>query len=167
MSLLNILQFPDPRLKTVASPVSSITEETKKIVEDMLETMYETRGVGLAATQVNIHQRIIVMDVSEEANTPMVLINPEIVDKKGEFLSDEGCLSFPGIYVKVKRAKEITFKYTDIDGTEYTMDAEGLLSVCVQHEIDHIEGITFYDRLSVLKQKMLSKKLEKIRKKSL
>lgn len=164
MSILDILKFPDERLRTVAKPITDINEEIKNIAKDMIETMYATRGVGLAGTQVNVHQRIVVMDVSEAADTPVVMINPEITWlSEDHTLSDEGCLSIPGLYGKVKRSKQASFKYLDLDGVEHTVtEADGLLAYCIQHEIDHINGVVFYDRLSSLKKKMADKKLKKI-----
>jgi peptide deformylase len=167
MSLLNILQFPDPRLKHAALAVETFDAALQEIVASMLETMYEAQGVGLAAIQVNIPKRIIVIDVSEARNEPLALINPQIVNKQGTLEWEEGCLSFPGVYAKVKRAAEIGISYYDCAGKKETLDATGLLSVCIQHELDHLDGITFYDHLSPLKQTIIKKKLEKIRRKTL
>lgn len=162
MTILTVLRFPDPRLKTKASPVSEITNETLTIIDDMLATMYDEKGVGLAATQVNIHQRIVVMDVSENGDSPIVLINPEIIAKSGETLvNEEGCLSVPGIYAKVDRHTSCTVKALGRDGKEFTLDGEELLSICIQHELDHLNGILFVDYLSPLKRQRIKSKLEK------
>ena len=160
MALLNILIFPDPRLKKVATPVLEITAEIKQIATDMLETMYDAGGIGLAATQVNIQQRIVVLDISENNQSPLCLINPVITSQDGEITWEDGCLSLPGVYAKVKRAATINLEYTDLDGNLQSLVANELLSVCLQHEIDHLNGITFYDRLSKLKQTLLKKKLK-------
>jgi len=167
VALLNILQFPDKRLKAIASPVEHFNEELQQIIADMFETMYEAQGVGLAATQVNIQQRIIVIDTSRDRSNPLCLINPEITHQEGTLEWEEGCLSFPGVYAKVKRFAKIGINYNDQNGTQQSLEAEQLFSVCIQHEIDHLNGITFYDHLSALKQQMLKKKLKKIREKSL
>jgi len=164
MALLNILQFPDTRLKNKAAPVEQFDNALSLLIDNMFETMYETQGIGLAAIQVNIQQRVIVIDVSREGNQPLVLINPEIIHKQDMVDSEEGCLSFPGVYAKVKRAKTIEAKYWDRDGKENSITAENLLSFCIQHELDHLDGITFYDHLSPLKKDLLRKKIEKLRK---
>lgn len=161
MALLTILEFPDPRLRTVAKPLDEVTDEIRSTLDDMLETMYNAPGIGLAATQVNIHKRIIVIDVSEDKNQPVYLINPEIVEKIGIEEMDEGCLSVPGVYEKVSRADEITIKALGYDGKPYEMHADGLLAVCIQHEIDHLDGKLFVDYLSPLKRNRIRKKLEK------
>ena len=162
MTILTVLRFPDPRLKTKASPVSEITDSTLTIIDDMLETMYEEKGVGLAATQVNIHQRIVVMDVSENSDNPIVLINPEIIAKSDEtVINEEGCLSVPGCYAKVNRHTSCTVKALDRNGKEFTLDGEELLSICIQHELDHLNGILFVDYLSPLKRQRIQTKLEK------
>ncbi len=162
MTILTVLRFPDPRLKTKASPVTEITKATLTIVDDMLATMYEEKGVGLAATQVNIHQRIVVMDVSENGDQPIILINPEIINKSAETLiNEEGCLSVPGTYAKVSRHTSCTVKALDINGKEFTLDGEELLSICIQHELDHLNGILFVDYLSPLKRQRIKTKLEK------
>lgn len=168
MPLLNILQFPDPRLKKMATPVDIFDADITNLVANMLETMYEAQGVGLAATQVNVHKRVIVLDVSSQQNQPLALINPEIVSKSGPLEWDEGCLSFPGVYAKVKRFHDIEIKYRDQHGKLQNLQAKGgLLSACIQHEIDHLNGITFFDHLSLLKRELLEKKLEKNRKRAL
>ena len=161
MALLNILTLPDSRLKTVAKPIEQVTNDIKKLANDMLDTMYAAPGIGLAATQVDQHIQLIVMDISEEKNQPQVFINPKITARNGEQIHEEGCLSVPGIYANVSRAEEITVQYLDIDGQQQTLTTDGLLSVCIQHEIDHLKGIVFLDHLSVLKRKIALKKLIK------
>jgi peptide deformylase len=161
MAKLNILTLPDKRLKTLAQPVLVFDQALEKLVADMLETMYEAPGIGLAATQVDIHKRIVVIDVSEEGDQPLCLINPTIVDKNGEQTHEEGCLSVPGIYAKVKRASTIVVEAQNEKGENIHIEAEELLAVCIQHELDHLQGIVFLDHLSPLKRKMALKKLEK------
>lgn len=162
MTILTVLRFPDPRLKTIASPVTDITDATLTIINDMLSTMYEEKGVGLAATQVNVHQRIVVMDVSENGDQPIVLINPEIIATSEEtVINEEGCLSVPGIYAKVNRHTRCTVKALDKHGKEFTIDGEELLSICIQHELDHLNGVLFVDYLSPLKRQRIKAKLEK------
>ncbi|MDX2368091.1 MAG: peptide deformylase [Colwellia sp.] len=162
MTILTVLRFPDPRLKTKANPVTEITEATSIIINDMLATMYDEKGVGLAATQVDIHQRIVVMDVSENSDQPLVLINPEIIAKSDEtVINEEGCLSVPGVYAKVNRHTTCTVKALDRHGKEFTLDGEELLSICIQHELDHLNGILFVDYLSPLKRQRIKTKLEK------
>lgn len=162
MAILNVLRFPDERLRTKAADVAEVNEEIQKIVDDMIETMYDEKGVGLAATQVNIHQRIVVMDVSDDADDPIVLINPEIIKKSEEtFINEEGCLSVPGCYAKVTRHEFVTVKALDRDGKEFTLDGDELLSICIQHELDHLAGVLFVDYLSPLKRKRIQTKLEK------
>ncbi|GAA4823929.1 peptide deformylase [Marinicella pacifica] len=162
MALLNILTLPDKRLKTVAKPVVKVTEEIKQLAGDMLETMYAAPGIGLAATQVNQHIQLVVMDISEERNEPRVFINPKITARNGEQVHEEGCLSVPGIYADVKRAEQVTVEYMDLAGQQQSLNAAGLLAVCIQHEMDHLKGIVFLDHLSVLKRKMALKKLAKV-----
>lgn len=164
MAVLNILEFPDPRLTTVASDVESFDDELKKLVEDMIETMYTANGIGLAATQVNVHKRLLVLDVSENQDNPLVYVNPEIVSRHGEQVHEEGCLSVPGIYASVKRAENITVRARKPDGETFEESLEGLHAVCVQHEMDHLIGRLFVDYLSPLKRNMVRKKLEKQRK---
>ncbi|NOT10669.1 MAG: peptide deformylase [Methylococcaceae bacterium] len=164
MSILNILEFPDERLRKKAAKVETVDYKIKKLADDMLETMYESRGVGLAATQVNVHQRVIVIDVSENKDTPLYLINPEIIEKDGVEESEEGCLSVPGFFEKVKRAEHIRVKALNRDGQTYEFEARDLLAVCVQHEIDHLNGKLFVDYISPLKRQRIKKKLEKIHK---
>ena len=161
MSLLNILEFPDERLRKKAAPVEEVNDEIRKLVDDMMETMYEAKGVGLAATQVNVHQRVIVIDTSEEKDAPLCLINPEIIVKDGVEESEEGCLSVPGFFEKVKRAEKITVRALNRDGKVFELETDDLLAVCIQHEIDHLEGKLFVDYLSSLKRHRIKKKLEK------
>lgn len=163
MSVLQVLTFPDERLRTVAKPVEKVTPEIQKFVDDMIETMYDEEGIGLAATQVDFHQRIVVIDISETRDQPMVLINPEILDKRGEDGIEEGCLSVPGARALVSRAAKVTVKALDRDGKEYTFEADDLLAICVQHELDHLEGKLFVDYLSPLKRKRIQDKLAKIK----
>ncbi|MDK2626943.1 peptide deformylase [Vibrio vulnificus] len=163
MSVLQVLTFPDNRLRTVAKPVEKVTPEIQKIVDDMIETMYDEEGIGLAATQVDIHQRIVVIDISESRNEPMVLINPEILEKRGEDGIEEGCLSVPGARALVPRAAEVTVKALDRDGNEFTLEADDLLAICIQHELDHLQGKLFVDYLSPLKRKRIQDKLAKIK----
>jgi len=164
MSNLNILEFPDPRLRTVAKRVESFDEALKKLVEDMLETMYLANGIGLAATQVNVHKRLLVLDISEDRDQPQTYINPEITATSGEEICEEGCLSVPGVYANVKRAEIVQIRAQDIDGNSFEEQLEGMHAVCIQHEIDHLEGRLFVDYLSPLKRNMVRKKLEKQRK---
>ena len=159
--ILNILEYPDERLRTIAKPVVSVDETIKQQVRDMFETMYEAPGIGLAATQVNFHQRIIVIDVSEQCNEPICLINPEIIEKSGEIQWEEGCLSVPDYYENVIRANDIKVQALNQNGETFELEASEMLSVCIQHEIDHLDGILFIDHLSKLKQKRLKKKTEK------
>ncbi|WP_216184996.1 peptide deformylase [Polynucleobacter sp. MWH-HuK1] len=162
MALLNVLCYPDPRLHKVAKPVAQVDARIKKIVADMAETMYEAPGVGLAATQVNIHERIVVIDVSDEQNELMVFINPEIVWASTEMKSwREGCLSVPDFYDEVERPAEIRVKALDIDGKEFELNADGLLAVCLQHELDHLQGKVFVEYLSILKRTRISQKMKK------
>ena len=161
MALLNILHFPDERLRTVAKPVDNVTDKHRTLISNMLETMYDAPGIGLAATQVNVHERILVIDISEEKNDPIVLINPEILEKDGDQEFDEGCLSVPGIYETVHRAENVRVKALNEKGEVLEMNAEGLLAVCIQHEMDHLLGKLFVDYLSQLKKQRIRKKLEK------
>jgi peptide deformylase len=162
MTVLNVLRFPDERLRTVAQPVTTVDDGIRTIVDDMFETMYAENGVGLAATQVNIHKRIVVIDVSENKEQQLVLINPEITEKRGELIiNEEGCLSVPGCYAKVERHSEVTVKALDRDGNEFFLDGDELLGICIQHELDHLNGILFVDYLSPLKRQRIKAKLEK------
>lgn len=163
--ILEILKYPDKRLRTIAKPVQEVNSEIKKQVKDMFETMYDAPGIGLAATQVNFHQRLIVVDVSEECNEPICLINPEIIEKNGEIEWEEGCLSVPNYYESVKRANEIKVSALNELGQSFEIEASEMLAVCIQHEMDHLNGILFVDHLSKLKQKRLKKKAEKQTKK--
>lgn len=164
MSTLNIIEFPDPRLRMKAAPVTMFDAKLKQFVADMLETMYVANGVGLAATQVAVQQRVLVIDMSDERNQPLVLINAEIMEKGGTQVYQEGCLSFPGIYADVTRALDVKVKAHDVDGKEFIYSAEGPLAVAVQHEMDHLDGKVFVDYLSPLKRSLLLKRLEKHRK---
>jgi len=164
MSKLNILEYPDPRLTTVASDIEDFDDALKRLVEDMTETMYSAHGIGLAATQVNVHKRLLVLDISENQDHPRVYINPQIVSQSGEQNLEEGCLSVPGIYASVKRAEHVTVKAQDVDGNSFAEQLEGLHAVCVQHEMDHLIGRLFVDYLSPLKRNMVKRKLEKQRK---
>ena len=164
MSKLNILRYPDPRLHTVAQPVAQVDARIRQLVDDMLETMYDADGVGLAATQVDVHERVIVLDTSEERNQPRVLINPELTARSEEMaLGEEGCLSVPAIYDKVQRHARVSVRALGRDGEVQTFDAEGLLAVCIQHEIDHLDGILYIDHLSRLKREIILRKLAKAR----
>ena len=162
MTKLRILEFPDPRLRKKAAPVELVDDELRQLIDDMFETMYEAPGIGLAATQVDVHKRLLVADVSPEKNEPHVLINPEILEKDGTTVTEEGCLSVPGYYEEIERAEHIKVRYLDRDGNEQESEFEGLLAVCVQHEMDHLDGILFVDHLSNLKRNMLMKKLKKL-----
>ena len=163
MAILNILEFPDTRLRTIAKPVDVVDDDIRQLIDDMFETMYDAPGIGLAATQVNVHKRVVVMDLSEDKSEPRVFINPEF-----EFLTDEmdqyqeGCLSVPGFYENVDRPQKVRVKALDRDGQPFELIAEGLLAVCIQHECDHLNGKLFVDYLSNLKRDRIKKKLEKI-----
>lgn len=161
MALLNILHFPDPRLRTKAQPVQEVDDAIRRQIRDMFETMYAAPGIGLAATQVDFHQRIIVIDISEDKSSPLTLINPEILRMAGEQQYDEGCLSVPGFYEPVDRAAEIRIRALNEQGQSFEMDADGLLAVCIQHEIDHLDGKLFVDYLSEMKRTRIRKKLVK------
>lgn len=163
MAKLEILHFPDPRLRTQAKPVARVDAEIQRLVDDMFETMYAAPGIGLAATQVNVHQRLLVVDVSDDKNQPLTFINPEILDRQGVEEMEEGCLSVPGIYDKVQRAERIRVRALNRDGESFEMETDGLLAVCIQHEIDHLDGKLFVDYLSGLKRQRIRKKLEKSR----
>ena len=161
MALLPILEFPDERLRIKAKPVLEVTDETRQLIDDMLETMYAAPGIGLAATQVNIPQRVLVLDLSEEKNEPLALINPELLYREGEEETEEGCLSVPGVIETVKRAEKIKIKALNREGATQEFEAEGLLAVCIQHEMDHLEGKLFVDLLSPLKRQLARKKARK------
>lgn len=164
MNLLPILEFPDPRLRTKAVPVTEFGPELATLVDAMFDTMYEAPGIGLAASQVNVHQQLLVLDVSEEKNERRVFINPKILSQEGSQTYQEGCLSVPGIFADVDRAESIRVEAQDVTGKSFTLDADGLLAVCIQHEMDHLVGKLFVDYLSPLKRDMVRKKLEKQRK---
>ena len=161
MAILEVLRFPDERLRTVAKPVEKVDSGIKQLVEDMFETMREENGIGLAATQINVHKRVVVIDVSEDQDNPIVFINPEITRMEGKTISEEGCLSVPNNYAKVERAENITVKALNKDGNEFSMEADGLLAICIQHELDHLKGKLFVDYLSPLKRQRIRTKLEK------
>ncbi len=161
MSVLTVLHYPDDRLRTIAKPVTEFNEKLRQLVADMIDTMYAENGIGLAASQVNVHQRVVVIDLSEERNQPQVFINPEIVAKSGDTTYEEGCLSVPQNYANVERAAEVTVKAQDVEGNAFEINADGLLAICLQHELDHLVGKLFIDYLSPLKRDRIRKKLEK------
>ena len=161
MALLDILQYPDKALRKIAQPVDEVDGSVDRLVSSMLETMYEAPGIGLAATQVNVHSRVVVIDVSEENNQPLVFINPKLLEVEGEEEMQEGCLSIPGIYENIKRPSQIKVEAVDRQGNPFTLEAEGLLGVCIQHEIDHLDGKLFVDYLSPLKRQRIRKKMLK------
>ena len=161
MAVLPILEYPDPRLRKIAAPVVAVTPEIQKLVRDMAETMYAAPGIGLAATQVDVHKRVIVMDLSDTRDELRVFINPEILAAEGEADAEEGCLSVPGYYDKVTRAARVRVRALDAEGNPFELDADGLLAVCIQHEMDHLVGKVFVDHLSPLKRARLSSKLRK------
>ncbi|UTA47922.1 peptide deformylase [Simiduia sp. 21SJ11W-1] len=162
MAKLDILEFPDPRLRTVAEPVTEVTDATRQLVDDMFETMYACPGIGLAATQVNVHQRVVVIDISEDQTQPLVFINPEVEVLDAELEQyDEGCLSVPGFYETVERPAHIVVRALDRDGKPFELKPEGLLAICIQHELDHLNGKLFVDHISNLKRDRIRKKLEK------
>ncbi|MCG6867232.1 MAG: peptide deformylase [Gammaproteobacteria bacterium] len=161
MAMLEILHFPDPKLRRKAEPVAQVDDDVRRTVDDMFETMYAAPGIGLAAIQVNVALRIIVIDVSERKDSPLCLINPEIVSRDGVEVMEEGCLSVPGVYEKVQRADHIAVRALDRDGDLLEFEADGLLAVCIQHEIDHLDGKLFVDYISPLKRQRIRKKLEK------
>lgn len=163
MAILEILEYPDPRLRTRAEPVQEVNEEIRRLADDMLETMYAAPGIGLAATQVNVHERVLVIDVSESQDDPLIFVNPEILEKDGVETMEEGCLSVPGIYETVERADRIRVRALGRDGKPFEMDVDGLKAICIQHEIDHLDGKLFVDYLSDLKRQRIRKKLEKAR----
>lgn len=164
MASLEILHFPDPRLRRKALPVEGVDDALRQSVEDMFETMYSVQGIGLAATQINLLRQVVVVDISKDRNEPLCLINPEITDREGEEEMREGCLSVPDVFADVQRAEKITLKALDLDGNAFTLEAQGLLAVCIQHEIDHLEGKLFIDYLSPLKRERIKKKLLKVQK---
>lgn len=164
MARLKILEYPDPRLRTRASPVEAVDDELRSLIDDMFETMYEAPGIGLAATQVDVHKRLLIADVSPDRSEPHVFINPVIVSESGVEETEEGCLSVPGIYDKVERAEIVKVRALNREGEEFELEIQGLLAVCVQHEIDHLDGKLFVDYLSELKRRRIRKRLEKERK---
>ncbi|MFT5838252.1 MAG: peptide deformylase [Flavobacteriales bacterium] len=161
MAILDVLRFPDERLRTVAKKVDNVDKYITSLISDMFDTMRDENGIGLAATQVNIHKRLVVMDVSENQDAPMVFINPEITFKEGKTISEEGCLSVPNNYAQVERAEKITVTALDKTGKPFTLDADGLMAICIQHELDHLKGTLFVDYLSPLKRQRIKTKLEK------
>jgi peptide deformylase len=163
MAIRNILEFPDPRLRTRAQPVDRVDASVRQLVDDLFETMYDAPGIGLAATQVDDHRRVLVVDASEDRSRPVALVNPQIIERDGVRETEEGCLSVPGIFDRVARAERITVCALDRDGRTFELEADGLLAVCIQHEMDHLDGKLFVDYLSELKRTRIRKKLEKER----
>jgi len=163
MAILRILEFPDPKLRKKALPVDKVDDALRRLIDDMFDTMYEAPGIGLAATQIDVHRRLLVADVSGERTDPHVLINPEILEKDGVIVTEEGCLSVPGYFEEVERAEHIRVRYLDRDGNEQTSEFEEMLAVCVQHEIDHLDGKLFVDYLSEAKRQRIRKRLVKER----
>ena len=161
MAKLTILEYPDPRLRTRAVPVAAVDDSIRALIDDMLETMYAAPGVGLAATQVNVHKRVLVADITREQNQPLAFVNPEIIEREGKTEAEEGCLSVPGIYEKVTRSEHVKVRALDPQGEPFTLEAEGLLAVCIQHEIDHLDGKVFVEHLSQLKQSRIKARLAK------
>ena len=161
MAVLEILHYPDPRLRNTAEPVSAVDDLVRQLIDDMLETMYAAPGIGLAAIQVNVPKRVIVVDISEEKNQPYSLVNPEIIEHRGEIEMEEGCLSVPGVYENVRRPEWVKVKALDRNGDPYELEIDGLLAVCIQHEIDHLNGKLFVDYLSRLKRQRIKKRAEK------
>ena len=161
MALLPILHYPDPRLNKVAAPVASVDDRIRKLIKDMGETMYAAPGIGLAATQVDVHERVIVIDISDARTELQAFINPEIIERIGEAETEEGCLSVPGVYDKVRRAERITVRALNVAGEPFTLQTEGLLAVCIQHEVDHLEGKVFVEYLSRLKQQRIAARMKK------
>ena len=166
MAIRSILQYPDERLHRIAEPVKQVTEDIKVLVADLAETMYAAPGIGLAATQVDVHKRVIVIDISEARDQLLVLIDPEIVAQSGAMECEEGCLSVPGVYETVQRAERVTVRALDRDGRAFELEAEGLLAVCIQHEMDHLQGRVFVEYLSRLKQSRIVAKLRKLQRKA-
>ncbi|MEJ2792515.1 peptide deformylase [Iodobacter sp. LRB] len=167
MAILNILHYPDDRLYTIAKPVTVFDDRLQQLVRDMSETMYAAPGIGLAATQVNVHQRVVVIDISEEKNSLMALINPQIVTMDGKTMWEEGCLSVPGIYEEVERAERVKVRALDIKGEIFELEADGLLAICIQHELDHLDGKVFVEKLSKLKLSRIVQKLKKNQRKTM
>jgi peptide deformylase len=166
MAKLTVIEYPDPRLRITAQPVTAFNAKLKRLVADMFETMYAAPGVGLAATQVDVHKQLLVADMSENSDQPLVLINPRILEKTGDQIFQEGCLSFPGIYADVERALRVSVTAQDVDGNDFVLDVEGPIAVCIQHEMDHLVGKLFVDYLSTLKRTLLLKRMEKRRRQS-
>lgn len=164
MALLDILHFPDPRLRQVCEPVAQVDDSIRQLIDDMFETMYDAPGIGLAAIQVNVHKRVLVTDVSEDESEPLVFINPQIIEADGHEVMQEGCLSVPGFYEEVERAERIKVRALDRNGETFEMACDGLQAVCIQHEIDHLDGKLFVDYISPLKRNRIQKKLEKLKK---
>lgn len=164
MTKLAILEYPDARLRTTAEPIGVVDDAVRRLADDMLETMYAAKGVGLAASQVDVHRRLLVLDVSDTRDQPLVLINPRILAAEGRAQGEEGCLSLPGIYDKLERAERIKVRALDRNGAPFELDAEGMLGVCIQHEMDHLEGKLFVDHLSELKRQLIRRRLQKERK---
>ena len=167
MAILNIIHYPDERLHTVATPVVEVNEEIRRLAADMAETMYAAPGIGLAATQVNVHKQVVVVDISEERNRLQVFINPEIIASEGKAEHEEGCLSVPGIYENVTRAEKVSVKALDVEGKPFTLKADGLLAICIQHEIDHLKGKVFVEYLSRLKLNRIRLKMKKLMRETL
>ena len=161
MAVLDVLTYPDPRLRQKAEPVQSVDDDVRRLIDDMAETMYAAPGIGLAAVQVNVLKRVVVMDLSQDKSELRVFVNPEIISRNGDQESEEGCLSVPGVYAPVHRAKEIVVTALDRNGTAFTLNADGVLAVCIQHEVDHLDGKVFVDYLSRIKQDRIRKKLSK------
>ncbi|MCV6636904.1 peptide deformylase [Candidatus Albibeggiatoa sp. nov. NOAA] len=161
MAILDILHFPDPRLRTEAKPIKQVTPKVQQLVDDMFETMYKAPGIGLAATQVNVHRQVIVIDTTEDKSNPLCFINPKITQLQGDTTYDEGCLSVPSIYETIHRAEKITVEALNREGETFTLEADGLLAICIQHEIDHLKGKLFVDYLSPLKRQRIAKRLDK------
>ena len=166
MAILEILQYPDPRLNAAAQRVEKIDDSTRRLIDDMIETMYAAPGVGLAATQVDVHKQIVIIDVSEDRSDLRVFINPEITRREGQAVNQEGCLSVPGIYDNVERAESVTVTALDRNGARFTLNASGMLATCIQHEMDHLQGRVFVERLSELKQNRIRAKLKKRQRKA-
>lgn len=167
MAILNVLHFPDPRLRNKALPVENVDDNIRSLIDSMFETMYDAPGIGLAAVQVNVPKRVIVVDISEEKNAPQCFINPQILAREGEEQFEEGCLSVPGIYEPVKRSKSIKVQALDREGKPFELETDGLLAVCIQHEMDHLDGKLFVDYLSEIKRTRIRKKMEKLRRQTL
>ena len=161
MALLHILQYPHPGLREIAQPIVEFEKSITELANNMLETMYAAPGIGLAATQVNINKQLLVIDISEKKDSPLIIINPQLIDKSGEIVNEEGCLSFPDIYANVMRYEQITLRYQDLAGEQQQLEADGILAICIQHEMDHLKGKVFVDYLSSMKRNRIRKQLEK------